>query len=140
MDDPNNFTILQPLLVSGLITNLYTNARSVSSVGLEHRLDRAGVVGSNPIHSTSSRKSTQVRVDFLYLLNRALVPELGRYKISIPVKTGIGFSICSSGIYLDQRAYLANPIHSTEITGLKIIQNSFQGHAPGSFNKEITFF
>ncbi len=25
---------------------------SVSSVGLEHRLDRAGVVGSNPIHST----------------------------------------------------------------------------------------
>lgn len=53
MDDPDNFTILQPLLVSGLITNLYTNARSVSSVGLEHRLDRAGVVGSNPIHSTT---------------------------------------------------------------------------------------
>jgi hypothetical protein len=79
-------------------------------------------------------------VDFLYLLNRALVPELGRYKISIPVKTGIGFSICSSGIYLDQRAYLANPIHSTEITGLKIIQNSFQCHAPGSFNKEVPFF
>lgn len=25
---------------------------SVSSVGLEHCLDRAGVVGSNPIHST----------------------------------------------------------------------------------------
>ena len=91
MNDPNNFTILQPLLVGGLITNLYTKTRSVSSVGLEHRLDRAGVVGSNPIHSTSSRKSTQVRVDFLYLLNRELIPEFGRYEISIPVKTGIGF-------------------------------------------------
>jgi hypothetical protein len=41
-------------------------------------------------------------VDFLYLLNRELVPEFGRYKKSIPVKTGIGFSICSSGLYLDQ--------------------------------------
>ncbi|MGB5387963.1 MAG: hypothetical protein WBN20_14360, partial [Eudoraea sp.] len=59
--------------------------------GLEHRLDRAGVVGSNPIHSTSSRKSTQVRVDFLYLLNRKLVPEFGMYKISMPVKTGFDF-------------------------------------------------
>ena len=39
---------------------------SVSSVGLEHRLDRAGVVGSNPIHSTSLRKSTRKRVDFLF--------------------------------------------------------------------------
>ena len=26
--------------------------RDVSSVGLEHRLDRAGVVGSNPSHPT----------------------------------------------------------------------------------------
>jgi len=30
-------------------------------------------------------------VDFLYLLNKELVPEFGRYEISIPVKTGIGF-------------------------------------------------
>jgi hypothetical protein len=40
--------------------------RSVSSVGLEHRLDRAGVVGSNPIHSTSLRKSTQWRGFFIF--------------------------------------------------------------------------
>lgn len=26
--------------------------RDVSSVGLEHRLDRAGVTGSNPVHPT----------------------------------------------------------------------------------------
>ena len=44
--------------------SVITEKWSVSSVGLEHRLDRAGVVGSNPIHSTSGRKSTQVRVDF----------------------------------------------------------------------------
>lgn len=28
--------------------------RDVSSVGLEHRLDRAGVTGSNPVHPTKS--------------------------------------------------------------------------------------
>ncbi len=64
MNDPNNFTILQPLLVGGLIMNLYTKIRSVSSVGLEHRLDRAGVVGSNPIHST--RKKPRHRCGFVF--------------------------------------------------------------------------
>jgi hypothetical protein len=28
------------------------DSRDVSSVGLEHRLDRAGVTGSNPVHPT----------------------------------------------------------------------------------------
>jgi len=30
-------------------------------------------------------------VDFLYLVNRKLVPEFGMYKISMPVKTGFDF-------------------------------------------------
>ncbi len=33
--------------------------RDVSSVGLEHRLDRAGVVGSNPSHPTNSSKAVR---------------------------------------------------------------------------------
>ena len=140
-DDPDNFPILQAVLeYSSNDRKYWSKTRSVSSVGLEHRLDRAGVVGSNPIHSTSSRKSTQVRVDFLYLLNRELVPEFGRYKISITAKTGIGFSICSSGLYLDQWAYRANPIHSTIVNILKMVQNSFKGHPPRTLNQEITLF
>jgi hypothetical protein len=33
--------------------SLHPLKRDVSSVGLEHRLDRAGVVGSNPSHPTT---------------------------------------------------------------------------------------
>ncbi len=36
----------------GLSLILPPQPRDVSSVGLEHRLDRAGVVGSNPSHPT----------------------------------------------------------------------------------------
>jgi hypothetical protein len=33
--------------------NIFAHPWDVSSVGLEHRLDRAGVVGSNPSHPTT---------------------------------------------------------------------------------------
>lgn len=53
----NNFLEKNFTLKAGLVSGfLFLSFRSVSSVGLEHCLDRAGVVGSNPIHSTQVSK------------------------------------------------------------------------------------
>jgi hypothetical protein len=38
------------------------SARAISSVGLEHRLDRAGVTGSNPVLPTEKPGAERRRV------------------------------------------------------------------------------
>ena len=55
---------------------------SVSSVGLEHRLDRAGVVGSNPIHSTGKSLAAKQRGFFVpwAAQSNALLAALGHKK------------------------------------------------------------
>ena len=42
---------IKSLIINKLI-NIYSDKRAVSSVGLEHYLDRVGVTGSNPVQPT----------------------------------------------------------------------------------------
>jgi hypothetical protein len=43
--------------------------RAISSVGLEHRLDRAGVTGSNPVLPTKKKKNPSIYWGFLVLVS-----------------------------------------------------------------------
>jgi len=61
-------------------------------------------------------------VDFLYLLNRKLVPEFGKYKRSMPVKTGFDFLFAAADcIWISELIELIQYTPQTESHTLGVV-------------------